>query len=361
MRVDQSGIVLTSNHSQFASRSQTEKLEAWVGDRPPAPRANRALAPVPAPVLRRDTAEISPEARQAMAALQIAKATGTDSETDPLAGLSPQDRNRVILLERVLGIKIKIMRPQDFKSDGKAAPAAAANTSGSAEAPQKAGWGFVYEAHQRYEESEQLSFTAQGVINTTDGKQINVSVAFNMSRQFQSESNLTIRGGDALIKDPLVINYAGPAAGLSQQTMTFDLDSDGKPDLMPLLNPGSGYLALDQNGDGTVNNGSELFGPASGNGFADLAQHDADHNNWIDENDPIYQKLRIWTKDAAGNDQLFALGQLGIGAIYLGGIDAPFTLKDGGNQTTGQVQQMSVFARENGTVGTVQQLDVVLK
>ena len=41
---------------------------------------------------------------------------------------------------------------------------------------------------------------------------------------------------------------------------------------------GSGYLALDKNGDGTINDGSELFGTRNGDGFADLAQYDEDGN-----------------------------------------------------------------------------------
>ena len=55
------------------------------------------------------------------------------------------------------------------------------------------------------------------------------------------------------------------------------------------------FLALDLNGDGRINNGSELFGALSGNGFADLAQYDSDANGWIDENDEIFQRLKVWS------------------------------------------------------------------
>ena len=62
---------------------------------------------------------------------------------------------------------------------------------------------------------------------------------------------------------------------LSDQTFYFDLDADGKEEEISVLN-GSGYLALDKNGDGVINDGSELFGTKNGDGFADLARYDED-------------------------------------------------------------------------------------
>ena len=71
----------------------------------------------------------------------------------------------------------------------------------------------------------------------------------------------------------------------------------------------------DFNNDGIINDGKELFGPNSGNGFSDLANYDLDKNGWIDENDTIYDKLRIWTKDTEGNDYLLALAKESIWSI----------------------------------------------
>ncbi len=39
-----------------------------------------------------------------------------------------------------------------------------------------------------------------------------------------------------------------------------------------------------------INDGSELFGTSSGDGFKDLATYDEDENGWIDENDSIFSK-----------------------------------------------------------------------
>ena len=59
---------------------------------------------------------------------------------------------------------------------------------------------------------------------------------------------------------------------------------------------GSGLLALDKNGDGIINNGTELFGPNTQDGFSELSKYDSDGNGWIDENDSVYDNLRICGK-----------------------------------------------------------------
>ena len=92
--------------------------------------------------------------------------------------------------------------------------------------------------------------------------------------------------------DPLVVNFDGTAAQLSDAKFSFDLQRDGQNETLPTLGSGSGFLALDLNGDGKINDGGERFGPRSGDEFADLAQYDGDGNPWIDEADPIYCAVR---------------------------------------------------------------------
>jgi hypothetical protein len=221
------------------------------------------------------------------------------------------------------------------------------------------GWGVAYDYHERHYEYESTTFQAEGVIATEDGREIDFSVELGMTREFMSEHHVSLRAGDAL-KDPLVINFDGTAAELTQTKFAFDIDADGSEDQISFVTPGSGFLALDENNDGTINDGSELFGALSGNGFAELAAFDDDANGWIDENDQVYNRLRIWTKDAEGGDHLVALGQQGVGAIYLGHVNTPFDIKDEDNQLQGQVKSSGLFLHEDGRVGTVQQLDLVV-
>ena len=204
-----------------------------------------------------------------------------------------------------------------------------------------------------------MSFSSEGVIKTQDGKEIDFSVQLNMSREFASQQNISIRAGDVKV-DPLVINYDGNAPSLTNTKYSFDLDSDGNQEQISFTGEGSGFLALDKNSDGKINDGSELFGPQNGDGFSELAKYDSDKNGWIDENDPIFNNLKIWTKDSEGNDKLFAIGEKGIGAIYLGNVDTNFNMKNQNNDSQGEIQKTGIFVKENGSVGTIQHIDLAI-
>jgi len=221
------------------------------------------------------------------------------------------------------------------------------------------GWGLIYSKNQSYQEEEAMSFQSNGIVTTADGRTIKFDLDLNLSRSFIQESNLTIKAGDALV-DPLVINFDRASASLTSQKYSFDLDLDGKNDQISVAQTGSGFLVYDKNGDGTINDGSELFGPKTGNGFLELAQFDVDGNKWIDENDPIFDKLQIWTKDENGEDRLFAIGRKGIGAIYLGNVNGDFSLKTVENDTLGQIRQTGIFLKEDGSAGSVQHIDLSL-
>ena len=215
-----------------------------------------------------------------------------------------------------------------------------------------------YSQETFFEETESTSFSTVGTVRTADGREINFNVNVGMSREFQEYYRDDLELASFTMCDPLVINLDTDVAQLQDQTFYFDIDADGKPDEVSQLGTGSGYLALDKNGDGSVNDGSELFGTASGNGFADLAKYDEDGNGWIDENDAIWEKLKIWAKDQNGNDVLYRLADKGVGAICLQNASTDFTQKGLGGQTLGAVRSTGVFLYENGNVGTVQHVDV---
>ncbi|WP_198159248.1 hypothetical protein [Methylomonas lenta] len=149
-------------------------------------------------------------------------------------------------------------------------------------------------------------------------------------------------------------------AGYHQQQRTdqFDIDANGSLEKIATLKSNSGMLALDKNQDGKINHGSELFGPISGNGFAELANYDEDNNPFIDEADSIYKQLRIWQRHADGSQQLLALGEKNIDAIFLGHITSPFQLKaEENNRSLGEVASSGIYLNGNGQVGSVQQIN----
>ena len=218
--------------------------------------------------------------------------------------------------------------------------------------------GGQYTAEFYYEENETTSFSTDGVVKTSDGREISFNVELTMSRSFTQYTSQTIDFGTPRLMDPLVINLDAPAADVKDQKFFFDLDADGHDEAISRLGAGSGFLALDKNGDGQINDGSELFGALNGDGFADLAKYDNDGNGWIDEADEIFDKLLIWSKDANGNDQLVGLGKAGVGAIYLGAQNTHFSMNNAHNEANAMVRQTGMFLYENGGVGTIQQLDL---
>lgn len=209
------------------------------------------------------------------------------------------------------------------------------------------------------EETEFTAYSTQGTVKCADGREISFNLNLNMSRSFQEYYEENFRSVDAVMCDPLVINLDGNIAELSDQTFFFDIDGDGELDEINKLASGSGYLALDKNGDGIINDGTELFGTASGNGFADLAEYDTDGNGFIDEGDEIWSKLKIWTMDEAGNQQLVSLAEKGVGAICLQNSATDFALTGQDNQMKGMIRNTGFFLYENGLAGTVQHVDVV--
>ncbi len=211
-----------------------------------------------------------------------------------------------------------------------------------------------------YYEKESVAFSSQGKVTTADGREISFNVEVGMSREFmqyyQEEYNIA---EFQRVCDPLVINLNKDVAALSDQKFFFDIDADGKKDEISQLGSGSGYLALDKNGDGMINDGSELFGPKSGNGFADLAEYDQDGDGWIDEDDEIWSKLKVWCKDENGQDVLYNLREAGVGAICLQNTATDFALNNAENVSQGYIRNTGIFLYENGNVGTVQHLDLV--
>ena len=209
-------------------------------------------------------------------------------------------------------------------------------------------------------ESESVAFASSGMVKTQDGRSIDFNIEVSMSRAFTSQIN-TLTTQNYIKTDPLVINLDTDIGSVTDQKFLFDLDSDGDEEEISFAGKGSGFLALDRNGDGRIGDGSELFGTKSGDGFKDLAAFDEDGNGWIDENDSIYSKLKVWTKDEAGNDYLINLKDADVGAIYLDNADTQFSLKDGNNRLNGEIKKTGIYLHEStGAAGTLNHVDLAV-
>lgn len=380
MKIESSSVTMASQSSYREATKAVESLRTW-----DTQGNSKTITTTISSAKGMDTLEISDAAKNLQLNNQ-APISAAAAEEEEASSLTSKEEQQLTLLKRMIEAltkkKIKFVKPTKatladpkmnqaiqsaYSSRSSLLTAAAGWAQGLAGAQPRSsasgasGGGFEYSQSVTHYEAQSTSFQAQAAVTTADGRQINIDLQLNLSREFISQSNLTIQGGDQPVQvDPLVINYDAGSASVTEEKYAFDIDANGTLDQISFVGPGSGFLALDLNEDGVINDGSELFGPQSGNGFDDLAQYDADGNNWIDENDAIYNKLQIWSKDSSGKDVLMALGQQGVGAIYLGNVSTSFALKGADNQTNAQLQRTGIYLNENGSAGTIQHIDLTI-
>ena len=360
MKVASSALHLQAQHSATRVHAQSSRLEMWVGQRPAA----SGPATPQTPPVRPASLQISGAARQAAALPPVpnpAPSAHETQRTDADAHLTPHLIMVRDLIERLTGVAAQIVVSPEAQATPTHLPAPPTRMPSGPESARSAGFGLVYETHEVLEESEHTQFSAEGVVRTRDGQDIRFSLQLEMQRYHREESWSRLRLGDAAVPvDPLVINFDGTAAQLQELRFDFDLNGDGHSEAVPMLAGARGYLALDRNQNQHIDNGLELFGPATGNGFAELAAHDSDGNGWIDEDDAVFHQLRVWTPSADSAGSLRTLPEAGVGAMHLGSVDTPFSLRSADNSTLGAIRATSAYLHEDGRAGTVQQIDLAV-
>ena len=252
-------------------------------------------------------------------------------------------------------IRLQLFDPALAQQPASSSPSSPAQPQTPPSAPEV---GLEYQRHTRVHEQEHTRFEAAGRVLTRDGQSIDINLSLQMARSVTQEEHEVLRLG-ARLSDPLVINFDGDAAQLSQTRFEFDLDLDGRTDQVPTLAGNRAFLALDRNDDGQINDGSELFGAHSGNGFAELAEFDEDGNGFIDAGDSVFSRLRLWSPSAEEGSALVTLASENIGAIWLNAADTEFSLSSGMTENRlGVIRSSSIFLSEDGRVGTVQHVDL---
>lgn len=352
MKITDATITQSAQHALTKSYERRENLEIW--DDTPRSTDLDTEEKSPPRLPEKDVIVSLSEKAPSLAPAQ--EESNSASEED-MSAEDPRMRKMRLALEMLTGKKIRI---STFSPHVGPEIIGKEIDSSSQTTPPRQGWGIIYDLQEIQSEQEILQYEARGGVYTADGRTYNFTLQFALDRKTTSETAVHIRAGDALLVDPLVINFSGTSARLGDINISFDLDLDGKKEEIPFLQEGSGFLVLDRNGDNIVNNGSELLGPATGSGFKELQQLDLDQNGWLDENDPLFEKLKIWMKDTAGNDYFATLAQKGVGAIYLNPVESPFTLTGQDNLLLGQLQETSFYLTQKGLGGTLQEIDIAV-
>lgn len=355
MKIASSELAFQADHSLVEREERHETLLTWRGE---PPTANAAAA-------ESTLARISDAARQAFSAdstpatTQAAAIEDSQSavENDPFLAMIRQ------MIEFLTGETVRVFDMNEF-SARLGHVERASNASGQALQARRNG-GMAYDLHTVREEFEQTRFSASGTVRTADGQEVSFSIDLEMTRLYREETHVSLRTGNAVRKDPLVVNFGGSAAQLTadaHRRFLFDLDGDGRTERLPgfAQGSGSGYLAIDLNGNGRIDDGRELFGPHSGNGFAELALLDEDGNGWIDAGDSAFDRLSVWTPAADGAGELRSLADLGIGALALAHAVTPFALRGQGNEDLGLVKSTGLYLGEDGRPGILQEIDLTV-
>ncbi|HED14867.1 MAG TPA: hypothetical protein ENI62_14650 [Gammaproteobacteria bacterium] len=354
MQITNATVQLSSTHSLQRSQQLRQTLDVQLGQQRLHQESENGQL----------TLSKSSQLRSQLTASQIEKTNNPAVASDEISAedaLPPDLKLIKLMLEYITQRVIKLATNPtltDPKDATGQAPQAPPRNSQSVNNP--TGFGLRFRVDTTTTEQESARFDASGIIRTSDGKEIRFHLGLTLNRSFTRQQHQQISMGT--LRDPLVINLNVPSAILDQQQFSFDLNVDGKLERLHTLQPGSGFLALDRNQDGVINNGSELFGATSGDGFKDLARLDSDHNGWIDGNDPLFSSLRIWSPRAGetqNSDALSSLQAAGVGAIYLGKAATPMQLQGNNGSRYGQLRNTGLYVTQEGTVGTVQQLDLV--
>jgi hypothetical protein len=335
MRIESSSVSLASTHQLIKSRESKETLQV----------SNKAQA--------------NPSSRDKGAHSAKRHGYGHWAGNDNSRSVDFKYHVLADMIYRITGKSPPITDSSKLIGQGSDAATASQDSLQPAEqsSEQPVGWAVRYTTVETYTEQEKTSFQANGVV-TANGKEIDFSVSFTAGRSYTESQSSELSAGNSAEEPPA----NSPGQGMTTlpgNRIQFDINADGKKEDMSFPTQQSGLLVIDKNGNGVVDDGSELFGPTTGDGFRELAAYDDDKNGWIDEGDAVYSKLRFWTQNG-DHQTLDTLKSANIGAIYTGSAATPFGIKNDQNQTQAKIRQSGVYLTEDGTAGAVQSIDIAV-
>ncbi|MEM8652842.1 MAG: hypothetical protein AAGF54_20125, partial [Pseudomonadota bacterium] len=173
---------------------------------------------------------------------------------------------------------------------------------------------------------------------------------------------------------PLVLDLDGDGielTSLKHGSEIFDIDNDGGRERTGWIGTDDGFLALDLNDNGKIDNAGELFGAGRtfspgqteygesslktprkhrihfDSGFEKLASYDSNKDGIIDKRDPVFTQLSVWKSSQRDRwdvhaGVLHSLPELGISAIELGYKKSKEVVEDN------LIIERSIYRKTNG-------------
>lgn len=161
---------------------------------------------------------------------------------------------------------------------------------------------------------------------------------------------------------PLIVDLDGDGVETTgiHENIYFDHDGNGFAEKSGWVGKDDGLLVRDINGNGQIDNGTELFGNnsvlSSGqkaeNGFEALKDLDSNHDGVFDNKDAAWNEVKVW-KDSNQNGlvedgELLTLEQANVSGINLGYQD-----KDIVDENGNTIGQTGSFIKGDGSIGDI--------
>jgi len=155
-------------------------------------------------------------------------------------------------------------------------------------------------------------------------------------------------------KDPLLIDLDGDGIETTsvENGVYFDQENDGFAEVSAWVSSDDGVLAIDKNNNGTIDNGSELFGDSyvksdgtiATSGFDALSDLDSNGDGQINSSDTSFDAIKI----LKGDGTLLSLSDAGISSISLTSKKSVITDSNGNRQLT-----TGTYTKTDGSTGKI--------
>lgn len=190
-----------------------------------------------------------------------------------------------------------------------------------------------------------------------------LGMMYNANQEYQ-KTQFTAAQRWVFPRDPLTLDLDGDGietvAVSPTNPILFDHDGDGLKNATGWIKPDDGFLVMDRNGNGTIDNGTELFGDSTNlygggkaaDGFAALAQEDTNNDGKIGSADANFAYLRVWRdlnqNGISESGKLATLASLNIASIDVAKKNNSQPLP-GGNE----IADLGTYTKTDGSTGTV--------
>ncbi len=122
----------------------------------------------------------------------------------------------------------------------------------------------------------------------------------------------------ACVVEPIEVPILGLEEEIEDVPLRLWIDCEGESDQISRATVSSALTRNEWGDDSIINSGREIFHGPQDDALLFSVEDSELGLSWCGENERLYKGLRVWTEDCAGNEELLAIGEPGVGAVYFG-------------------------------------------